>query len=374
LDSELQDDYSEAMKPKRNQAMRFSGYVLVCVTLLLVAGCKSIGPGTITRDRFNYSGALADSWKTQMLLNLVKQRYLDLPIYLDVGQIVSGYTLETGISFSGQLAKENAGDQYLGMGAQGTYTDRPTITYSPLTGEKFLQSFLTPIQPVKVMSLVQSGYPADFILQLTVDSLNGLRNRPVSLGSKRKADPEFFRVLTLLREIQDAGAVGMRIDQPTNSEPAAVLFFRGERTEPEVLAKMAEVRKLLGFQEGDSAFHLVRSPLRGRPGELSIDTRSLLQVLASLSRGVDVPPQHLQRKLTPPLPDKSADEFSLLHVYSGPAKPAGAFVAVPYEGAWFWIANDDWKSKRTFSSILFLFTLVNAGGAQALPTITIPAQ
>jgi hypothetical protein len=80
-----------------------------------------------------------------MLLNLVKTRYLDLPIYLEVGQIVSGYSLETSLSVNGQVAKTGAGDTFVGLGGSGTYTDRPTITYSPLTGEKFLQSFLTPI-------------------------------------------------------------------------------------------------------------------------------------------------------------------------------------------------------------------------------------
>jgi hypothetical protein len=354
--------------------MRIERLAIVCSALLLVAGCKSIGPGTIARDRFDYGGALAESWKNQMLLNLVKTRYLDLPVYLDVGQVVSGYTLETGINFSGQLAKSGAGDQFLGMGAHGTYTDRPTITYTPLTGDKFLRGFLAPINPAKVMSLVQSGYSADFILQLTVDSFNGLRNQPVSLGSKRKADPEFFRVLALLREIQDAGAIGMRVEEPTNGEPAAVLFFRGERIDPEIEAKLAEARQLLGFRKGESVFRLVYSPLRGGPGELGIETRSLIQVMASLAWGVEVPPKHLERKLTPPTPVGRAADVTLLRVHSGSSKPEDAYVAVPYEGEWFWVTNDDWQSKRTFTSILFLFTLADTGGTQQMPVLTIPTQ
>ena len=56
-----------------------------------LTGCGSIGPHTVARDRFDYTGALGDSWKEQMLINTVKLRYGDTPVFLDVASVISQY-------------------------------------------------------------------------------------------------------------------------------------------------------------------------------------------------------------------------------------------------------------------------------------------
>jgi hypothetical protein len=343
--------------------------------VILGTGCTSIGPGAVRRDRFSYSDAVAASWKSQMLLNLVKNRYLDPPIYLDVGQIVSGYTLETGVSLSGQVSPQSMrGDTFGALGARGTFTDRPTITYSPMTGDKFLQGFLDPIQPARVLALIRAGYAADFILTLSLDSLNGWHNQQVSATVGRKADPQFFQAAKLLGELQAAGALGVRVDQPTNGSPSLRLFLRTDRLESSVQSVAKELGTLLSLEEGSSSWRIVQTPLRGGTGEIGIATRSLMQMLGALSLGVEIPASHLERRLVPPVSLLPPVEQRLLSVRSGPKEPDDAFVAVRYEDAWFWIAHDDWISKRTFSSIIFLFTLSDASGTERLPVITIPVQ
>src|SRR5258705_9465088 len=110
------------------------------VGALALTGCTHLGPKTIALDRFDYSSAVADSWKQQTLLNIVKLRYMDLPVFVDVSSIVAGYSLQTGVNVGGTLSSAKAvqGD-FASAGVQAVYTDRPTITYSPLTGGKFLQ-------------------------------------------------------------------------------------------------------------------------------------------------------------------------------------------------------------------------------------------
>jgi hypothetical protein len=60
----------------------------------VLVACQSIGPPQVVRDRFDYAEAISRSWKDNMLLNLVKLRYGDAPLFLDVSSVVEQYTLQ----------------------------------------------------------------------------------------------------------------------------------------------------------------------------------------------------------------------------------------------------------------------------------------
>ncbi len=355
----------------------FIGAAAALMGALALTGCHSIGPRTVVDDRFDYSSAISESWKQQILLNIVKIRYLDQPVFVDVASVVAGYSLQTGVSTSGTLSSENAVQgNFLTAGAQAIYTDRPTITYQPMTGQKFLHGLLTPIEPRNIFFMLQSGYAADFVLGLTVESLNGVRNRSVSAGVARDADPEFIRVLQLLREVQTAGAFGMRVEVDKNKDTTDVMFFRRENLPPETMEKTVEIRRLLRMSEGLHKFNLVYSPMVGATNELAVGSRSMFQIMSAFASYIDVPDSDLKEGRA--LPSLSStnntardDQF---RIKCSPEKPANAFAEVHYRDKWFWVDDRDWRTKRALSAVVFIFTMADTGGNEQLPLITIPAQ
>jgi hypothetical protein len=343
---------------------------------MLLTGCAHMGPGTVAVDRFDYSTAIADSWKQQILLNIVKIRYVDLPVFVDVSSIVAGYSLQTGVTVNGVVSSEHAiQGNYGSIGGQAIYTDRPTITYVPMTGEKFLKGLVTPIDPRNIFFLLQSGYPADFILGLTVESLNGVRNRSAAGGVLREADPDFVRALQLLREMQLAGAVGMRVEEDKVKGSTAVLFFQRDDLPAEIQAKGAEIGRLLKLPADQQKFVLSYSPMRGTANELAVNSRSMLQILGAFASYVEVPAAHLKEGLAAPaFEHESAGQRTIGRIRSGSAKPENAYVAVQYLGQWFWVDGSDWQAKRALTAVMFFFTLADTGNPEKLPLVTIPAQ
>ena len=348
----------------------------VVVAAAALAGCATVGPRTVVVDRFDYSSAIADSWKQQTLINIVKIRYVDLPVFVDVSSIVAGYTLQAGVSLNGTLSSERAVQgSYGAMGGQGSYTERPTITYVPLTGEKFLRGLITPIEPRNIFFLLQSGYAADFILALTVESINGLRNRSLAGGAIREADPDFVRVLQLLREVQIAGAIALRVEEGKGKGPTAVLILQSDDVPADVQAKVLEIRRLLKLPADEQRFVLSYAPMRVAPDELAVNSRSLLQILQAFASYVDVPEQDVRhQRAAPAFGETPVGQEGIGRIHSGPRKPDSPFVAVKYRNNWFWLDDDDWRAKRALTAVMYLFTMAEGSGPDRLPLVTIPAQ
>src|ERR1700751_2334544 len=135
-----------------------------CTVALCATGClhPKIGPHSLPRDRADYSLSLSDSWKEQTLLNIVKVRYVDPPVFVDVGSIVSSYSLSQTASAGGSFQPSGTNGATVG-GAVG-FSESPPITYTPLTGNAYIKAPVPPLPAVLVFASIQNGAPADAIL------------------------------------------------------------------------------------------------------------------------------------------------------------------------------------------------------------------
>jgi hypothetical protein len=350
---------------------------LVAITLFFISGCTNMGPKTVARDRFNYNTAISDSWKEQTLLNIVKLRYADMPLFVEVASIVSGYTLEGSVSLGGNASTTgNIKGDLLSVGTSGKYTDRPTITYVPITGQKFNASFMTPIPPRVILFLMQSGWPIDVIFPLTVDAVNGLRSDISGGANQRAGDSGFYRVIALLRKIQKSGAVGMKIIKK-GEDDSTVMFFYQENITPEIAAAFAELRQLLGLQPGVGEMTVSYGFLPANNQEMAMLTRSMMQIMVALSTQITVPPEHVADGRTVASLSSSKnfteDLGQFIKISSSTDKPENAYTAVKYKEHWFWVDDRDFKSKRAFAFLMILFSLTESGGQTDLPLVTIPA-
>lgn len=345
---------------------------------LLTVGCHSIGPSTVARDRFDYSGSISESWKRQTLLNIVKLRYLDPPIFVDVGQIVAGYSLETGITAGGSFPETTGlGGTTATVGGSARFTDRPTITYTPLTGNKFIKALMTPLTPESVFFTIQSGWPADAVLFAAAAAVNGLKNQESSIAGTGSADRDFLRALELMRKIQLSGAVGMRVRQNAQKQQTALMTFRSQDVAPQTLADIRELRRLLRLDQDTTEFRLVFGPTASDDKEVAILTRSVIHIMQTMASEVEVPAEHVaQGRATPGFNSGLAtkDHPRLARIRSSKEKPADAYAAVHFRDHWFWIDDRDLVTKRAFAFMMMLFTLADSGERDAMPLITIPAQ
>lgn len=348
-------------------------FTLVLVVGLSFTGCAGIGPRTVSRDRSDYTAAISDSWKHQMLFNMVKIRYGDAPVFLDVSSVISQYQIAGQINL-GTTINNSPWSTSQSLGAMGQYVDRPTITYTPILGDKFARSLMSPVPPAAILSLLQAGYPVDLVFRMLVQEINGIRNRFGGEARARSADPEFYTLLGKMGTIQSAGAIGLRVNKIDKQE-SALMVFRGKR-DPAVDALSAEVREILGINPQATEFKVVYGAIPRDDKEITILTRSLLEVIVDLSADIEVPAAHVEEKRVGPShveqPTGNEKILPLIRIRSSSEVPRDAFVSVPYRNTYFWIDDRDLMSKKIFSFLMFVFTLVETGEKGTTPIVTVP--
>ena len=308
-------------------------------------------------------------------MNMVKLRYMDPPMFLDVQQVVQQYTLEGSGSI---FAPGWTGDATIAPAAQasGRWAESPTITYIPLSGAKFTKGLLQPVSPIDLISLVESGWPIDAVFEVGVRAINGLHAGSRTEVLKRTGDPDFYRVLSMLRELQATDSFGIRVDE-TAGAAGGLMVFRARPVDDTTAATALQVRELLHLDTHTQEFKLAFGAVAENDKEIAMLTRSMLEILAEASAGVEIPASDVDEgrvvKMTTTGAAAEAAPKFLIRVHSSKSKPDAneAFTAVRYRDYWFWVDDRDVPSKRGLGFLMILFTLVESGTTATPPVLTI---
>ena len=181
----------------------FKGFTLALTTALLT-GCGSlIGPQNIRNERQDFNVALQQTNDEQMLLNLVRMKYRDTNMFLEVGAIASSYSLTSNITASGSL-KDNFSNS-IGLGSKIEYQEKPTISYTPLHGQSFITRLISQVPPETIGLLYKSGWSVERLFLLCLERIGSVKNAPSASGPTPQYSPDFekFKKLSdLMRDLQ----------------------------------------------------------------------------------------------------------------------------------------------------------------------------
>jgi len=402
--------------------------LVMAVGACCVAATGCMGSWAIRGTRIHYNQSYSDTASKEMLLNIVRMRYGEAPSFLDLPTI----NILTEASTRGFGGQPPADDLFGGI---FTLRDEPTLAYQPRSGDNLAKS-LTIAFTAELLLDVAPGQDTTTFLRAFVDSINGVRNSPTatSPGSRIIEPNDDYRyAIDLVESLQARGALRARVAKrdveahgrvPAKELPGGgkvpgvgmvaaakkgyfyevageeVTLLKQSRllaltVQPEALeaADFQELVRLFRLepgrtvytvrsQENDEIDYLTESTGDTPLGELSdtitMNVRSGYQVLAFLSKGVDVPEKHLRHGTACTFKGPDGRPFDgrqltkgLFRVCVQKHRPLRSDTAVYYRGHWFYIAEDDVQSRSTLNLVKLAIDIQSQSGA-AGPVLTLP--
>jgi hypothetical protein len=415
------------------EAMRatwVSWCVLTALAVPVLGGC-SFGPRALERTRLRYNEAVNKTTEEQLLLNIVRLRYNETPSSLAVSAIATQFELQQNLSivpfFTSAGADINRSFTSVLPQAALQHADRPTVTLTPLDDQEFTRKLFTPLTLDGVIYLAKTTWPIETVFRLWLENLNWVSNAESGSGPTPKQPPvfaEFLRGIRALEALDERGQITLVPEEkeeaqgsplPADSVTARdvleaaksgyeyrqsdkdktwTLIKKQQQTvmkvHPDALAspEMLTVVQVFHLKPGLTRYEVDVNKLDPYPvnyppegvAVLDLETRSLLQVLYFLSKGIDVPLEHLNCGRVTLTADAAGQVFDWREVTDGlfrvhsvrsHKRPPNAHVAIQYLDYWYYIDDTDQDTKATFSLVMELTRLELAGKLGGGPTLTL---
>jgi len=369
----------------------------VAIMVCFLAGC-SFGPRMVQGNRLDYNITIQKSNNEELLLNLVRARYAEPLFFLQIGSISSsfGYTANAGASatFMSNLRNRASVANLFTPSIGAGISEMPTITYSPLQGEKAVRQLQTELRLDRFLILTRIGYDIETLLWTTVTRIGDLRNIEVSVTTEKDRKPtygEFLELARLLFRMQRRGDlefVGIaKGERGTDSLTMQLRYDDEEEADKiEGLLGIRGDRTPLPDSHSSSTIELTSvrdlAPPRMEEGEhvkVPIKLKSFFEMIFDLSFHVEATADELEGKIALPYRDFAGEtqyrrgpHMGLIRVKSSSFCPDDAYIAVTYRNRCFYIGDNDLRSKIFLIFIGAIFSLQSGELQTAAPLLTLP--
>jgi len=371
----------------RTKKVSFRFLLFIATGLLIIAGCAAQGAKRVPADRFDYNAAIALSTREQMLLNIVRSRYLEVPVFLTVSSVLTQYEYDRSIGV-GAILEFGTETTDRGTGeANLSFAERPTITYLPVEGQEFSAHLLSNIPADIIFAAAQAGWSIDIFMRIGIQRFGEVENMSFGeLPASGYVDTEtqfaedfkklkrFERVIELIFILADREVIEVQHVEE-NGKSRNYLIISNKVSE-DLRPLLGELRQLIGITNGNR-FRITDRVTNLKSTELSIQTRSIMAMIDFMARGVEVPLEHLQegRIIDYGLQSSGGEVAQGLIPFkmrSSKSRPQNVFAAVRFNDYWYYIDHNDITSKRALSLIIVLFRLQAPTPAGAAPILSLP--
>lgn len=364
--------------------------LLLSIALFLISGCASQGAKRLPADQFDYNAAISSSLRQQMLLNIVRSRYQEMPVFLDVSSVVAQYAYDRSASvgwFREFIDSPAPTQDTVSVDANVAFSELPTISYTPLTGDKFAKHLYSPVPAWLFIGSAHSGFAADLLMRIGLQRIGAAENMSfaeVRYQQQRESDLQrlvsFERVIELLFVLSNEGLLEVQVDlgdEKTGEATAHHLVFSDNI--PEHLRPVAkELRQLIGAKH-HNRFLITERTSNLKDDEIAIQPRSVMAMIKFMARGVQIPDAHLKARWVIDYGLLSGDgdlvERSFPFIMrSSKNHPGNVFAAARYQDYWFYIPHDDVTSKRSLEHLMILFQVKAPSTETSAPLLTLPTR
>jgi hypothetical protein len=372
------------------QKTKKAGYrcaLLITAAVILISGCAARGAQRVPGDRFDYNRAIAQSTREQMLLNIVRSRYLEVPVFLTVSSVLTQYEYDSSIGL-GAIFESGSGTNDIFTGETNLrFSERPTITYLPVEGQEFSAHLLSDIPSEIIFAAAQAGWPVDIFMRIGIQRLGAAENMSfgeipatgygglkTQVESDLKKLKRFERMINLIFLLSDSEIIEVQLIEKNGKKERYLMI--AEEVAEDLRPMLDELRQLIGLSNRNR-FRITDRVTNIKEDEISIQTRSVMAMMEFMARGVEVPLEHLEDGWVIDYglqnsEGEMAKELIPFKMHSSKNRPKNVFAAVRFRDYWYYIDHADITSKRALSLIIVLFRLQAPTPAGAAPILTLP--